>query len=231
MFDIEQYSSDFERHLDRDELNVFFMLTPSAIAPALAQDAGFDRLLEKLATSKLRRAVLVSSTSVYGDAQGQRVDPATPTAPNNARSERVAEIERRWRAGDARFSVLRLAGIYGPNRVVGRQQLSAGTVLSGSGSNWLNLIHVADAADLLFACGYSPNAQAVELGSDGCPIMRRDYYAHLAKTLALKAPRFAEDGSGRSGSKRCDPSATMRRLDWSPRYADYQAGLRHSLET
>lgn len=209
--------------------DVFVMLTPSAIAPAIA-DGGFRRLLEAIAGLNPRRAVLVSSSGVYGEQGGGRVTAETPPRPVAARGAQLLEIENEWLAAGIQHRVCRLAGIYGPERVIGREALMRGDSLPGDPDAWLNLIQVEDAAELVIRCASADNAHAVELGSDGEPVSRETYYTYLAAQLGAGPPRFDRARNARSGSKRCDPVSTLRRLDWAPKYQNYRAGLAASLD-
>ncbi len=208
--------------------DVFVMLTPSAIVPAIATGA-YNRLIAAIAALNPRRAVLVSSTGVYGEQAGGSVTAETPPRPNSIRGKQLLEIETQWLGAGRQYRVCRLAGIYGPGRVIGREALRRGEALPGDPQAWLNLIHVDDAADLAIRCASTENAHAVELGSDNCAVSRDTYYSYLASLLGAGAPRFDPGRSARSGSKRCDPGSTLRRLDWHPQYQDYRAGLAASL--
>lgn len=214
---------------DAGAFDVFVMLTPSAIAPAIA-DGGYRRLLEAVVALNPRRAVLVSSSGVYGEQAGGRVTAETPPQPVAARGTQLFDIENQWLAAGLQHRVCRLAGIYGPQRVIGRAALTRGEVLPGDPDAWLNLIHVEDAADVVIRCASVDNAHAVELGSDGEPVSRETYYTHVASLLGAAPPRFDRAQHARSGSKRCDPDSTLRRLDWTPKYGNFRAGLAASLD-
>ena len=216
------------RDFDAGSSDVFVMLTPSAIGPALA-DGGYSRLLEAIVTMNPRRAVLVSSTGVYGEQDGGIVTAETPPQPPGTRGKQLLDIENRWLGAGAQHRVCRLAGIYGPGRVVGRESLLNGAVLPGDPGAWLNLIHVEDAAELVIRCARADNAHAIELGSDGDPVSRKTYYTWLASLLGAAPPQFDPAQRARSGSKRCDPRATQQRLGWTPKYCDFRAGLAASL--
>ncbi|MGR9089826.1 MAG: NAD-dependent epimerase/dehydratase family protein [Gammaproteobacteria bacterium] len=214
---------------DAGPWDVFVMLTPSAIAPTMDVGRGYDHLLDAIGTLKPRRAVLVSSTGVYGEPAGATVTAETPAQAAGDRGARLLGIEDRWLEAGARYRVCRLAGIYGPGRVIGRQAVLNGDALPGDPDAWLNLIHVEDAAELVLRCAAADNAQRIELGSDGEPVKRGAYYAHLASLLGAQAPRFERKYRARSASKRCDPGSTMERLGWAPRYRGYRHGLADSI--
>ena len=204
-----------------------FLLPPSGCVDG---DGGLEPFRAACAAlAGMQGAVLSSSTAVYGDHAGAVVTAETPCRAQGERGQRLLGIEQAWLAAPGR-KLVRLAGLYGPGRVIGQAGLHAATPVAGTAEGWLNLIHVEDAATLLLACLDSPASRSVELGGDGHPTTRRDYYEHLAACLGLPPPRFAGGEGGRAaGSRRCDPASTRARVGWSPMYADFRAGLAQAL--
>ena len=204
--------------------DVYCLLTPSALSmPATRRE-----FLHELRQLPRRRAVLTSSTAVYGDQAGGEVTAETLPQPATVRERNLLAIERDWLAlGDAQ--VARLAGLYGPHRVIGVRPLQAAEALPGTPQDLLNLIQVDDAARLLVAMMQSAQVAAVELGSDGCPVPRGEYYEFLAALLQVSPPRFEQQHPAPRGSKACAPHSTMARINWRPVYADYRVGVRAAL--
>ena len=127
-----------------------------------------------------RRAILVSSTAVFGDAGGGWVNAGSVASDTGARARRLLDIEACWRASLRDPYVLRLGGLYGRGRVVGRRTIEAGVALTGNGDDWLNLVRVEDAAAAALATARVAAPLRCGLITDGTPVLRRDYYAHLA---------------------------------------------------
>jgi nucleoside-diphosphate-sugar epimerase len=125
---------------------------------------------------------------------------------------------------------VRLAGLYGPGRIVGMTTLLHGQGVGGDPEDLLNLIHVEDAAALLQAVAAADSSASIELGADGVPLRRRDYYEHLAMRLGVPC-RFGrgEDTVGfarrRSGSRACCIDPTCARTGWRPRHRDARLAL------
>ena len=61
-----------------------------------------------------RRVLFVSSTSVYGECGGARVDEITPPDPSGFAGECLLAGEERMLGGPIPATVVRFAGIYGP---------------------------------------------------------------------------------------------------------------------
>lgn len=197
---------------------------------------------------------LVSSISVYGNRDGREVDelatpdPATPSGDACLQTETTARELLQARMPDARCVILRLGGIYGPGRLLRRtQDLQANAPLVGTGVEWLNLIHVDDAAGIV---------QSVILNAETPPLInvvsplsvtRAGYYGVLAELTGAATPRFqgaqtsdpgltsvisqeAESKSRRqsSGNKRV-VSRYRDQVPFVSRFDDVRQGLTHAL--
>ncbi len=94
--------------------------------------------------------VYVSTTGVYHQGGDQWVDEMSPARPAREGGQshlRAEELLRRQRAASSgRTVVLRMAGLYGPERVPRLQAVREGVPLDVQGDSYLNLIHIDDAA-------------------------------------------------------------------------------------
>ena len=182
--------------------------------------------------SPVDRFIYISSTGVYGQSDGSWVDESSACEParDGGKAHLQAEqlLAEHWIAAQA--IVLRLAGIYGPERVPRRSDLERGGPLPIA-DGFLNLIHVDDATEAVLAAenhGATPNTLIV---ADGHPVKRRDYYLELARLVGLGKPEFHEPAAGtvadrRLGSKRIRTTRLMSELSFQPRYPTYREGLR-----
>ncbi len=194
---------------------IYFLLPPGKIELAC-----LNEFLIYMQVRRLTRLVITSSTVVYGT-QSRTVDADSDVNIDNPRAQRQYEIEQSFcnYAQDSR--IVRLAGLYGPGRVIGRQTVIDGEVIRGRPDGYLNLIHVDDAAELLVKVMNSRTAAPVELGCDGRPVTRGQYYRELAESLACKPPEFMPThGSGKG--RECDNRITMERTGWRPLHTDYR---------
>ena len=208
-----------------DDNHALVMLPPSRI-PNEKEAVG--ALSEKLRAMGCNRAVLISSTGVYAAEEGGYVTAESDNYGDTQRSMRLREIETEWLVAAETNSILRLAGIYGPGRVIGLQNLRAGKPVGGSPDAWLNLIHVDDAAALSLRCLDTVSSR-IELGADGNPVRRGEYYNYVAQSKNLPAPQFEGKSIRNTQSKRCDPSTSFRRLGFEPKFADFKAGVDDAL--
>lgn len=179
------------------------------------------------------RFLYVSSTSVYGESEGAWVDEDTPCRPDRE-SGRVAlaaeELLRSHPVG-SRAIVLRLAGIYGPGRVLRMQDLLAGQPIGVAADAIVNLIHVEDAAATVLAAEQRAQPPATYVVSDGHPVPRREFYRHLSDLLHLPPPTFFDVGADQReslrgfGNKRVRNRRMLEELGIRLAYPSYREGL------
>lgn len=202
--------------------HVYCLIPPSRIDVAV-----FPKFVACLAGVSIQRAVLSSSSVVYGSGD-REVNADSPVGIESRRGERQYQIENIWCNAGEQFRIIRLAGLYGPERIIGARSLRAEEPLNSSGSGYLNLLHIDDAVTAVRAMMESEQTNAVELACDDMPVKRSDYYAEVARLLAVPAPVFAKSEQG--SMRRCNNEATCSRLNWRPRYRNYQQGLRQAIK-
>lgn len=187
--------------------------------------------------------VYTSSTSVYPQSGGVRVDEEAPTAGADERARVLLEAEalaRRWRGA---ATVLRLAGIYGPgrhhllDRLLDRlpMEASAGPAVPGRGDHRLNLIHREDAVAAIFAAFAAPVRAGGEIFNvtDDRPVPKAELVDWLARELGLPAPRFT--GMAVPGRRAVpldrviDNGRIKRVLGWRPQYPTFREGYAEAL--
>lgn len=201
--------------------------------------------------STARRVIYTSSTGVYGDGGGQDVDEQTPENPVSEGGRACLEAENLLRRHSEETGtpvlILRLAGIYGPDRLLRRiSQLQNGEPIAAVPDEWLNLVHVDDvvrmiqwAADSEIADWPHNVLNVVSARS----VTRREYYETLAALMATKLktrvppPRFvnpenAESASrqrGRNGNRRI-VSRYRSKIPVSFQFDDIRNGLQQATE-
>lgn len=195
---------------------------------------GLRHVLETLPDC-CERFLFVSSTSVYGQSDGESVDERSPAVATTAAGTICREAERLVETlAPARRAILRFAGLYGPERLLrARSQLAGGEPLPGTGEEFLNLLHRDDAAAILHEALGDHDWPALLLASDCEPVRRRDYYSRLAELYGLEPPQF--DGSERQGrpisNRRCDSRQLHSHLVQPFRYSTYRKGLEDAIRS
>jgi nucleoside-diphosphate-sugar epimerase len=177
------------------------------------------------------RFLYVSSTSVYGQSDGEKVDESATTAPQEESGKVVLEAERLLRARLSSAVILRFAGIYGPGRLMRGKAIKAGESIIGDAEQWLNLIHVEDGAAVVVAADERAAPGSIYNVSDGFPVPRRVFYTKLAGVLRSPQPRFIPLPPGavvpphERGHRQIVSRRMLEQLGVTLRYPDYEAGL------
>jgi len=149
----------------------------SGITPPDLYVEGLRNFLDVLPTGT-RRFIYASSTSVYGQHHGAWVDEDAPCRPTSNSGKIRLEAERVVLSHHIAEGsiILRLAGIYGKERLARRAQRLADKVTSAN-DEYLNLIHVDDAAKVVVECSAldTIGLPRTFLVSDGHPLTRQEF--------------------------------------------------------
>ena len=164
-------------------------------------------LFEVLDKGFIRGVVVVSSTGVFSEMNGEMVNNTTCIYGKTPRVERLLEIEDVWRSSPFRVTIARLGGIYGKGRIIGASLLNCDEILPGTGSEYLNLIHGYDAARALLCMKKGTFWGNTFIVTDGNPIQRKVYYNYLADKLGRKRHIFSGD---ERHSYKCDSQLTWK---------------------
>jgi len=193
---------------------------------------GLRNVLHALPSS-IQRMIYISSTGVYSQDDGQWVNEDSTCQPKREGGKACLAAEQLLANHPigAKTNVLRLAGIYGPERVPRLNDVKAGKPLAAPSHGHLNLIHVDDAADIAVAVDQRAAVPRTYLVSDGHPVLRREYYCEIARLLGANEPQFTEPAdqdpaAQRAASdKRISNQRLLDELHVSFRYPSYREGL------
>lgn len=148
------------------------------------------------ANSVPQRLVYISTSGVYGDCGGARVDETRRTAPATARAVRRVDAERYLRAWSRRcgvnLNILRVPGIYAPGRLPLERIRNGVPALRDEDDAWSNHIHADDLARIAVAALRHGRPCRVYHASDDEPMKMGTYFDLLADRFALpRPPRIA----------------------------------------
>lgn len=185
---------------------------------------GMCRALDAL-TRPPRRAVLVSSTSVYGDREGL-LDEDSPPEPTSATGAVLLEAESAFRERLPQGTGLRMSGIYGPTRA----RRLVDQVLRGENTDpgrWTNRIHEDDAAAAVVhvLTRLAPDAEPAShyLVTDDEPVPVGEVRDFLAQRLADRLTTPWTSQPVEPHGKRLS-NARLRRTGFRLRYPSYREG-------
>jgi nucleoside-diphosphate-sugar epimerase len=162
---------------------------------------GTRNLVEWLGAAPPKKFVYTSSTSVYGQDDGSLVkensstEPAVETGKLLVQTEQVLLAAARERKFPA--VILRVAGIYGPDRGYWfKQYLSNEARIEGNGARIMNMIHRDDVVGAIIAALKSGRPGEVYNAVDDEPVSQLAFFQWLSgplgKDLPPSAPEDAE---------------------------------------
>ena len=162
-----------------------------------SQVGGLRNLLQ--AISPETKVCYVSTTGVYHQQNGAWVDEASPTHPtrDGGRAHLMAEALLHKLRPESEWTILRLAGIYGPGRIPRAADVIAGRPIASPQRGFLNLIHVDDAAEAVRSVWRKPT-QRLYVVSDDQPVIRTQFYEEIARQTGSRKPQFVTPGTGSS---------------------------------
>ncbi|MDE2146317.1 MAG: SDR family oxidoreductase [Burkholderiales bacterium] len=210
------------------------------LAPPPAQgrrDPRTAALLQALARgARVRRLVDASTSGVYGDCAGARVDETRRLSPATDRAWRRADAEAqvRWwgRRSGVRVSVLRVPGIYALDREGGdpRERVRRGAPLLAPGDDvYTNHIHADDLARACVAALLRGAPQRVYHASDDSELRMGEYFDLVADRFGLaRPPRLPRaEAAAALGPAALSFMAESRRLDNARLKRELRLVLRH----
>jgi nucleoside-diphosphate-sugar epimerase len=190
---------------------------------------GLTRFLQHVEGRRFQ-FVYAGSTSVYGQDDGSTVTENDHAIPHNEAGQVCLAAEAIAIARGA--SVLRLAGLYGPGRIIRRAALLAGEPILGDAEKAVNLVHIDDAATAVIAALDVGQPSRVYNVADDRPVSRRELYTLTAACLGAPAPTFRplEDESGRAEADRRIGNRRMKdELGVVLQYPDASIGIPASI--
>jgi nucleoside-diphosphate-sugar epimerase len=188
----------------------------------------------------LRSVVYLSTVGVYGDHAGAWVDEQTPPRPDATRSRERLTAERAWQNFGARsriaVAILRLAGIYGPDRNALLQITRGDARRIVKPGQVFNRIHVEDIAQAIDAA-LTQTASGIFNVADDEPCPPGDPLAFAAQLLGRPPPpeiSFEQAAPAMSplalsfwqDCRRVRNDKLKRELGVTLRYPTYREGLR-----
>ena len=165
---------------------------------------GTRNLIDSLGGGPLKKFVYTSSTSVYGQSDGSVVKETSPTEPASETSKVLVETEalllQAFRERQFPAMILRVAGIYGPDRGHFFHQFIKGEAkIFGKGDRLINMIHRDDLVGGIVAALKHGRLGEIYNAVDDEPVAQVHFFRWLSETLGQPMPPFtsAPETSGR----------------------------------
>jgi nucleoside-diphosphate-sugar epimerase len=189
---------------------------------------GARHLLETFPQAKI---LFTSSSSVYAQRDGSRVTEESETKPLRETSRILLEVEKL--VLEKGGIVVRLAGIYGPQRSALLSKFLNGTAtIDPDNDRFVNQVHRDDIASALFLLlnRAQTSAQIYNVVDDQ-PLLQSECYHWLAQRLNLPLPpiRKSEQPRKRGDTNKRVINAKLHQLGWTPDYPTFRDAMEKSI--
>ena len=148
-------------------------------------------MLDTLASPPVK-LVLISTTGVYGDCNGDWIDESRPVNPQADRAHRRVSAENLLGAyckqNNVQYIVFRVPGIYAADKLPLKRISSGEPILRAEDSGYTNRIHALDLAAFCveaISCEIPPGVYNC---CDGNPSTMNDYFKRVADAKKLPRP-------------------------------------------
>ena len=205
--------------------SLVFMPTPARRDQAAYEDIfirGWKNLWAGLNQAPAR-VLLVSSTAVYGEADGGMVDEQTNPEPTGFNGKVLLEMEQTVACCTDNLVTVRISGIYGPGRErLIRLAVSDGLEVQQIPPYYTNRIHRDDAAAVLKHLLEIESPEALYIATDDLPAPKYEVIEWLAAIQGGVSPKGIVDESASRGKR--VSNRRLRESGFSLSYPDYRAG-------
>lgn len=193
---------------------------------------GTRNLLSWLGSAAPSKILFTSSTSVYGQTNGEWVDETSTTVPVAPTAQTILRTEGLLREFAAKNGfpavILRVAGIYGPDRAHWIDQVRSGRARIEREERNLNMVHRDDVAGAIVAALERAGPGSTYNVADDEPVTQRALVTWLSGRLKLAMPPEADESvsSAKRGltNKRVSNRRLKSELGYRLRFPTFREG-------
>ncbi len=163
-----------------------------------------QQLHKAVQTSRIRKVVFISSTSVYGKVDGEVTEKTVPV-PSTDNAKQLLASENLFRNGlDVQSTIVRFGGLIGPGRhpvthLSGKKGIS-------NGNEPVNLIHLEDCIHIIKSIVKNDWWNETFNGVYPHHPKKKEYYATEALKRALQIPEYTDESRSSQNGKTIHPS-------------------------
>lgn len=176
----------------------------------------------------------LSSTGVYGDADGEPVTEQSPLNGASPRAQARISAEKAWQSLENPVHIFRLSGIYGPGRNMLERVKEDRIDNLEQSDRPVNRIHVADIAQAIMRSINAPQKETTIYNlADDLPAPTKDVITYAAKLLGKPTPQPAEKGTSHlmDGSRVVVNDKAKKELGLKLTYPSFRDGLNDLIDT
>jgi nucleoside-diphosphate-sugar epimerase len=224
-------SSESFKDLATDFDTVYFIVSPDGRNEESYRDiyeSGLTNLLKHFALAGSNPYwIFVSSTSVYGQSQGEWVDENSIAKPENSTSQLIRQAEQKLMDLDVNNIVVRFSGIYGPGREYLLRMAMQAPVIQKNPPYFTNRIHQLDCVGVLvflLECRLAGVAlEQCYLASDDDPAPLWDVMTWLTEHMNCAPPMVKSVDNENVMNKRCN-NQRLKSLGYKLHYPSFKEG-------
>ena len=143
-----------------------------------------EPMVQALKNHPIQKVIVVSSTRVYGENNGERIDDETLPKPNDEQGKLLLKMEQLWQqAYSEHCIIIRPTGIYGTSNA--RMLKLAETTQSYPNIHWANRIHIEDLARFLAYMIHVEHPEKSYICTNNQPQALHERILELQKALNL----------------------------------------------
>jgi len=174
-----------------DQVNkIFYLAPPPNTGIHDPRIKAFHSALKQ--TNSQRRILYISTTGVYGDCRGGWINESRPVNPQVDRARRRWDAEQQLKQfcteTASEHIILRVAGIYGLDRLPLDRIKRQVPMVSEQDSPWTNRIHIDDLVTICLTAMEHAEDKEIFNVSDGHPDKMAHYFNAVADWAGLKRP-------------------------------------------
>ena len=229
--DLKSLSACFEQ-LPEDIHYLLYTVAPAERTESAyhaAYPEGVKNCLACIDTQILQGFLLVTSTAVYHQQQGQWVDELTETSPTSFSGQKLLSAENVLHNSLVRGVAVRLGGIYGPGRERLINKVKNGCEINREIPAYTNRIHRDDCAGILsYLIQMIDSGREVDrcyIGVDSSPVPEWDVLCCIARLLNVKEPVHNKNLQALRQNKRCR-NDRIRALGYKFLFEHYEDGYK-----
>ncbi len=197
---------------------------------------GSKHVAQWLKTASAQSVVLISSTGVYGQTNGEWVSENDADTSQNITTNILLEAEQNILDAGPAVAILRSSGIYGPGRGHLFQQFMNGTAsIEGDGKRFLNMVHLDDLVESTILALEPVVQRGIYNITDDEPVTQLNFFKWLSDTTGRPMPPFVPEPNPsirkrRITNKRVSNKLIKKTFGVSHNYPTFREGLTQELD-
>ena len=210
-----------------------------SIAPIHGVDIVIKNFKDNFKSNKLKWITYLSTTSVYGNHNGEWVDENSETKPTSPNGVDRLKVEKEWMQlaskFDLPFQIFRLSGIYSNQFNILKRLKSGEVKIINKKNHFFSRIHVEDIANVLSSSLNNFKKKEIYNISDNLPASAEEVAMYGVKLLGIDKPKTIEINEIESemlknfykDSKKVDNKKMKEFFNYKLKHPTYVEGLNY----